>query len=79
MSALAVAWLAALAEDIAGAPGEAQAALSGLAVGAVLLLCWGLAAEALSRGRLRRERAAARLSRCLFAAAGAGRRRYRLP
>ena len=79
LACLGVGWFAELAQYVAGAPGEAQAALSALALGALLLLAWGLAAEAVSRARFRQARAAARPSRCLFAAAGAGRRRYRLP
>jgi hypothetical protein len=60
------------------APSEAQAAAGGLAVGSVVMLAWGLVLLLHERASRRRSRAAARLSRTLFAAAGV-RRRYRLP
>jgi hypothetical protein len=79
VTAAAVAWLLALAQDVAGAPADAQAALGGLLVGSLAAVSWGLVAELQLRSQRRRARAAERLSRSLFAAAGARRRRYRLP
>ena len=78
MIAALFAWAAALAVDLASAPGEAHAALGGLFIGGVTVLTWGLLLESRERVSRRRWRAAARVSRVLFAAAGA-RKRYRLP
>jgi hypothetical protein len=60
------------------APSEAQAAAGGLLIFGVVLLTWGLVLLLHERASRRRSRAAARISRTLFAAAGV-RRRYRLP
>jgi len=60
--------------DLAGAPVEAQGALAVLALAALAALGWGLWAERAHGLRARRFRAAARLSRALFAAAGLRRR-----
>ena len=78
MTAALFCWGAALANDLAGAPAEAQASLGLLTAGVLALLAWGLFLEARARAARRRWLAAERLSRCLFAAAGV-RRRYRLP
>ena len=76
MIAAAILWLAALAEDLSGAPGEAQAVLGALAVGVLLIILWGGAAELRVRAFQKQTKAAARLSRCLFAAAGLRRKRW---
>ena len=78
MTAALFLWAGALAQDLAGAPAEAQASLGLLGAGVLALLGWGLVLEARERAARRRWQAAERLSRCLFAAAGV-RRRYRLP
>ncbi len=78
MSAALMLFAAALAEDLAGAPGQAQAALGGLFAFGFIVLAWGAVLCSCERVERKRWRAAQRLSRCLFAAAGV-KRRYRLP
>jgi threonine/homoserine/homoserine lactone efflux protein len=70
MTAAVVAWMTALAQDLAGAPPELQAAAGGIAVGAAVLIAWGAAAELRVRAFRKQAKAAERLSRSLFAAAG---------
>jgi hypothetical protein len=70
MTAAIVAWMTALAHDLAGAPADLQAAAGGLAVGAAMLIAWGAAAELRARAFRKQAKAAQRLSRSLFAAAG---------
>ena len=66
----ALLWLSALAEDFSGAPEGAKAAFGALAVAAAVVVCWGAVLELRVRAFDRQAKAAARLSRCLFAAAG---------
>jgi len=66
----ALVWLSLLADDLSGAPADARAAFGALAIAAVIVIGWGAVLELRLRAFERQAKAASRLSRCLFAAAG---------